>query len=78
LEITRVASKHFLGLPYVSVSACSRHIQESLFLFGDKDLREVGPSKIDRRPEQNRGLAGSKGLLKGAMIRADAAPILNH
>ena len=33
LEITRVASKRFLGVPYVSVSARSRHIQESMFLF---------------------------------------------
>jgi hypothetical protein len=38
LQITRVASKRFLGLPYVRVSACSRHIQESLFLFRDKDF----------------------------------------
>jgi hypothetical protein len=37
LQITRVASKRFLGVPYVRVSACSRHIQESLFLFRDKD-----------------------------------------
>jgi len=38
LQITRVASKRFLGVPYVRVSACSRHIQESLFLFRDKDF----------------------------------------
>jgi hypothetical protein len=78
LEITRVASKHFLGVPYMSVSACSRHIQESLFLFGHKDLRDLGPSEIAGRPDQDRGFAGSKGLLQGAMIRADVAPILNH
>jgi hypothetical protein len=78
LEITRVASKSFLGVPYVSVSACSRHIQESLFLFCDKDLRELGPSKIDCRTGKNVGLAGNKGLLKGTMIQADAAPILNR
>ena len=42
LQITRVASKRFLGVPYVSVSACSRHIQESLFLFRDKDFLKVG------------------------------------
>lgn len=46
LEITRVASKRFLGVPYVSVSACSRHIQESMFLFRTKDLQDRGPSKI--------------------------------
>jgi hypothetical protein len=78
LEITRVASKRFLGVSYVSVSACSRHIQESLFLFCDKDLRDLGPSKIDCRPDQSRGLAGIKGLLKETMIQANVAPILNR
>ncbi len=38
LEITRVAAKRFLGVPYASVSARSRHIQESAFLFRAKDL----------------------------------------
>jgi hypothetical protein len=60
---------------YVTVSACSRHIQESLFLFRDKDLRELGPSKIDCRPDQSMGLEGSKGLLKGTIIQANVAPI---
>jgi hypothetical protein len=35
LEITQVTSKRFLGLPYMSVSAHSRHIQKSMFLLGD-------------------------------------------
>ena len=43
LEITRVASKRFLGLPYASVSAHPRHIQESLFLLGAKDRQELVP-----------------------------------
>ncbi len=38
LEVTRVASKRFLGVPYTSVYAHSRHIQESVFLFRAKDL----------------------------------------
>jgi hypothetical protein len=33
LEISQVAAKGFLGLPYVSVAAHPRHIQESMFLF---------------------------------------------
>ena len=40
LEIMRVvseASKRFLGVSYVTVSAQSRNIQESAFLFGAKD-----------------------------------------
>jgi hypothetical protein len=35
LEITQVTAKRSMGLPYVSVSAHSRHIQKSLFLFRD-------------------------------------------
>jgi hypothetical protein len=41
LEIMRLvleASKRFLGVRYVTVSAQSRHIQESAFLFGAQDL----------------------------------------
>ncbi len=41
LEIMRVtseASRRFLGVRYVTVSAQSRHIQESAFLFGAKEL----------------------------------------
>lgn len=38
LEITRVANQRFLGVPYASVSARSRHIQESVILFEAKDL----------------------------------------
>jgi len=43
VEITRVAlmaSRRFLGVRYVTVYARSRHIQESVFLFEAKDLRE--------------------------------------
>lgn len=32
LEITSVTSKSFLGIPFLSVTANSRHIQESLYL----------------------------------------------
>jgi hypothetical protein len=60
LEITRVASKRFLGLPYASVSAHSRQIQESLFLLGEKDRQELVPSRIDSRPDQSIGLARGK------------------
>ena len=46
LEITQVASKRFLGVPYASVSACSRHVQESMILFRAKDLQEWDPAKL--------------------------------
>ena len=44
LEITHVAAKRFLGLPYVTVSAHQRHIQESMILF-----RAERPAAWDRR-----------------------------
>ncbi len=46
LEITRVASKRFLGVPYASVSARSRHIQESVFLFRAKDIQEWDRARL--------------------------------
>ena len=46
LEITRVALKRFLGVPYASVSARSRHIQESLVLFRAKDLQEWDRARL--------------------------------
>ena len=38
LEITRITKRRFLGVPCVSVSARSRHIQESVFLFQARNV----------------------------------------
>ena len=46
LEITRLVSKRFLGLPYASVSAHSRHIQENAFLLRAKDHQEWDRAKL--------------------------------
>jgi hypothetical protein len=46
LEITQVAAKRFLGLPYVTVRAHPRHIQESMFLLDDKRLAERNQAKL--------------------------------
>jgi hypothetical protein len=62
LEITQVAPKRFLGVRYVTVSAHSRHVQESAFLLRVKDLQELGASRIECRPNQSVGLARGKGL----------------
>lgn len=79
LEITRVASKRFLGLPYASVSAHSRHIQESLFLLGAKDRQELVPSRIDSRPDQSIGLARGKELHQEEIIaERSVATMLNR
>ena len=47
LEITCVASKRFLGVPYVSVSAHPRHIQQSMFLFQVRGFQDSGSGKAD-------------------------------
>ena len=46
LEIAQVAAKRFLGLPYVTVSAHPRHIQESMFLCHAKRLAEWDRAKL--------------------------------
>jgi hypothetical protein len=46
VEITRVAAKRFLGLPYVTVSAHPRHIQESKFLFHLKRVAELDRANL--------------------------------
>ena len=52
LEITLVAAKRSLGLPYVSVSAHSRHIQKSMVLFGDTASAKPEHSlPLEARPE---------------------------
>jgi hypothetical protein len=47
MEITHVGAKRFLGLPYVSVAAHWRHIQESLILFHAKRLAEWDKARLD-------------------------------
>jgi len=41
LEVTGIVARHFLGVPYVTVSAHSRHIQQSQFLEHPR-ARQVG------------------------------------
>lgn len=67
LEIVRVASlasKRFLGIRHVTVSARSRHIQQSPIIFQaqDKGFEVVAPSKIELRPEQSIELSPSPAL----------------
>jgi len=38
LEITKVVSKRFLGIPFMSVTAHSRHIQQGVALVPAKDF----------------------------------------
>jgi hypothetical protein len=46
LEVTGIVAKHFLGIPYVTVSAHSRHVQQSCYLDGD-EARRTSQSDAD-------------------------------
>jgi hypothetical protein len=46
LEISRVAAKSFLGLPYATVAGHPRHIQESIYLFHAKPISEWNQAKL--------------------------------
>ena len=46
LEISRVAAKSFLGLPYVTVAGHPRHIQESIYLFHAKHISEWDQARL--------------------------------
>jgi hypothetical protein len=46
LEISQVAAKGFLGLPYVTVAAHPRHIQESMILFHAKRPAEWDRARL--------------------------------
>jgi hypothetical protein len=56
LEITKVVSKRFLGVPFMSVTAQSRHIQQSIGLVPAKD--SVLRMPVARVPES--GLASGR------------------
>jgi hypothetical protein len=43
LEVTEIVSSHFLGVPYVTVSAHSRHMQQGCYL----DSSEVRQASLD-------------------------------
>jgi hypothetical protein len=48
LEITRIVSKWFLGIPFTSVTAHSRHIQEGVGLVPAKDFVLAMPAVGNR------------------------------
>jgi len=49
LEITKVVSKRFLGIPFTSVTAHSRHIQQEIALVPAKDLVLRMPAAVPER-----------------------------
>jgi hypothetical protein len=67
LEVTRVISKHFLGVPYTTVRACSRHAWKSIFLFRHEDVRDGG------RENPGRGLSERRGSTRAEVFLEDTA-----
>ena len=65
LEITRVASKRFLGLPYMSVAAQSRHVQEAMVLLSAGRTQESLERKSTATRAKAWDLASTKGLAPG-------------
>ena len=53
LEVTEIASRWFLGVPYLRVSAHLRHVQESVLLAPPKDPpgKSAAHVRSPRRPE---------------------------
>ena len=49
LEITKVVSKRFLGIPFTSVTAHSRHIQQGIALVPAKDFVLRMPAAVPER-----------------------------
>ncbi len=67
LEVTRVISKRFLGVPYTTVRACSRHVWKSIFLFRHEDGRDGGGE------EPGRGLSDRRGNTRVQVLLEDTA-----
>jgi hypothetical protein len=62
LEITKVVSKRFLGIPFMSVAAHTRHIQQGICLVPAKDFISgmAVPTALESSPNSGReqGYAG--------------------
>src|SRR5258708_40045543 len=58
LEITKVVSKRFLGIPFMSVTAHSRHIQQGIGLVPAKDF--VLRMPVAATPESGLGSGGKR------------------
>ncbi len=66
LEITKVVSKRFLGIPFMSVTAHSRHIQRGIGLVPAKDfvlrmpVAEMSESRLGSGREQHHAEVATK------------------
>jgi len=55
LEITKIVSKRFLGIPFMSVTAHFRHIQQGIGLVPAKDFVLRMPAAVAPEPKLGRG-----------------------
>ena len=52
LQIEKVETRSFLGIPYVSVSAHPRHIQKGMFFLPHSQPPEAGSRPLELRPQK--------------------------
>ena len=64
LEISKTISKRILGVPYLSISAHSRHIQEGMYLVSAKDFRLRDPSATRSAPLAGTVFGGAEKILQ--------------
>jgi hypothetical protein len=64
LEVTGIVSKHFLGVPYVTISAHPRHLQQNCYLDSSEARRSLAsgqncksPSRMLRQTSRENGVA---------------------
>lgn len=76
LEINEVASKRFLGVPYLSVTAHSRHIQESGFLSRAEDHQLRGTAKVSGLSDVTVPAGGEKPLQTEVFPQTSTKPTL--
>jgi hypothetical protein len=75
LDIARIESKSFLGIPYTTVYASSRHIQKSIFLSSAEDVEHWDQAKLARERNRKRwGIAPALAPLKEQIARAVPVP----
>src|SRR5580704_13627427 len=51
LEISKIISKRFLGVPYLTISAHSRHIQQGMYLVPVEDFRLRAAADVTSTPK---------------------------
>jgi hypothetical protein len=55
LEITKIAMRRFLGIPFMQVTAHARHIQKSIYLIAPKNISLRAPVAAVKGLEMDRG-----------------------